>query len=50
MASGAAGGPMVASLWPKGGGKWLEISKYSSKKEGVVYGGGKRERVSLNIL
>ena len=34
-ASGGAGSPTVASWWPEGGGKWLEISKYSSKKEGL---------------
>ena len=50
MVDGGASGPMVASWWPKGGGKWLEISKYRSKKEGAVWGGGEGERVSLDIL
>jgi len=36
VAGGGAGGPVVASWWPKGGGKWLKISKYNSKEEGAV--------------
>jgi len=36
VTGGGAGGPMAASWWPEGSGKWLKISKYSSKKEGVV--------------